>query len=104
MTETLDPKIKLYMQFALTLIVVGFMGAAWWAGKVPAEAALPVITGLIGLWLPGPLSASIPRGMSLVPTEHLENSHAQIAQAMSMPGRRTVTHPAKELQDARNSE
>lgn len=102
-----NPNAKLYMQFGLTVLVIAFLGAAWWAGKVPVEVALPVITGLIGVWIPGPFSSNIPKGMSVVPSEYVQTNSQEIAKAMSMPGRhytRNVEHPVKELQDARNPE
>jgi len=103
MTETLDPKIKLYMQFGLTVLVMGFMGAAWWAGKIPAEAALPLITALIGVWLPGPLSGVAPGSRIMVATaEESDVDVEKIARDMSIPGSRPRIEPLKGVQDVRD--
>jgi hypothetical protein len=103
MTETLDPKIKLYMQFGLTVLVMGFLGAAWWAGKIPVEAALPLITALIGVWLPGPLSGVAPGSRVLVTSEKESDIDVEkIARDMSIPGSRPRTETLREVQDVRD--
>ncbi len=43
----------LWMRFGITLAVVALAGAALWAGKLDAAAAVGLIGGLVGAWLPG---------------------------------------------------
>lgn len=103
--KELDPSTKLYMQFALTLLVAGFMGAAWWFGKVPAETALPIMTALVGVWLPGPLSGIAPGSRVLVTQSSPSTLEIEkVARDMSIPGSKPRTEPLKGVKDVRDLE
>lgn len=60
MTDITNPYVKLGMQFSLSLLLVGFLGAAWWTGRIPTETALPLIMGIVTIWLPSPIRSSVP--------------------------------------------